>query len=113
MVKSRILYWKEIPVQVQVQGESGRVSSLLEDRFQQGADAIAMFDGSQGTDDYLMAWEWGEPVEESGSAEEAAGRIADWFNNKFPTDFVARIRGLIESGQRDPRPGSVDHWCVR
>ena len=113
MVESRILYWKEIPVQVKVQGESGQVSSQLDDRFQQGADAIAMFDGSQGTDDYLMAWEWGEPVEESGSAEEAAGRIADRFNNKFPTDFVARIRGLIESGKRDPRPGSVDYWCVR
>ena len=72
-----------------------------------------MFDGSQGTDDYLMAWEWGEPVEESGSAEEAAARIADRFNKMFPKDFVARIRGLIESGKRDPRPGAIDHWCVQ
>ena len=68
MAKVRVLYWKEIPVQVQAEDASGQVSRLLDDRFQEGVDAIAMFDGSSGTDDYLMAWDWGESTEEEGSA---------------------------------------------
>ena len=111
MAEARILYWKEVPVQVQVQGESGQVSKQLDDRFQRGVDAIAMLDGSQGTDDYLMAWEWGEPVEVQGAAGEVAEQIAARFNETFPHDFVSRVRELIDSGQRDPRPGAVDHWC--
>ena len=51
------MYWKEIPVQVQAEDESGRVSRQLDDRFQQGVDAVSMMDGSAGSDDYLMAWE--------------------------------------------------------
>ena len=59
LAKVRIMYWKEIPVQVQAQDGAGTVSRQLDPRFQEGVDAVAMFDGSAGTDDYLMAWEWG------------------------------------------------------
>lgn len=106
-----MLYWKEVPVQVQVQGDAGTVSRQLDGRFQQGVDAIAMFDGSQGTDSYLEAWEWGAFVEVDGGAEDAADLIAARYNEGFPRDFVARIRSLIELGRRDPKPGAVDHWC--
>ena len=98
-------------MQVQVQGDAGTVSRQLDSRFQQGVDAIAMLDGSQGTDAYLEAWEWGDFMELDGGAEDAAERIAARFNERFPRDFAARIRGLVESGRRDPRPGAVDHWC--
>ena len=56
MAKVRIMYWKEIPVQVQAEDESGAVSRPLDARFQQGVDAISMLDGSAGSDDYLMGW---------------------------------------------------------
>ena len=59
VARVRILYWKEIPAQLQASDEKGNVSQPLPARFQEGIDAIAMFDGSQGTDEYLMAWEWG------------------------------------------------------
>lgn len=104
------MYWKEIPVQVQAQDDSTTVSRQLNPRFQQGVDAVAMFDGSSGTDDYLMAWEWGEFGEVEGSAETAAEELADRLNAKFPEDFVARIRDLHRDGQRDPTPGAIDHW---
>ena len=53
------MYWKEIPVQIQAQDAGAPpVGVPLDARFQQGVDAIAMFDGSMGSDDYLMAWEW-------------------------------------------------------
>ena len=113
MAQVRVMYWKEIPVQVQAKDESGQVSKPLDDRFQEGADAISMFDGSSGTDDYLMAWEWGEYTDVEGSAEEAASEVAERIDKGFPQDFVARIRDLANSGQRDPRPGAVDHWVQK
>ena len=110
MAKVRIMYWKEIPVQVQAQDDSGTVSRQLDPRFQEGVDAVAMFDGSAGTDDYLMAWEWGEFKELSGSAEAAADVSAAKLNSGFPKDFVARIRDLQREGRRDVTPGAIDHW---
>ena len=79
-------------------------------RFQEGVDAVAMFDGSAGTDDYLMAWEWGEFREHTGSAQSVADETARKLNGDFPEDFVARIRDLQREGQRDTRPGAIDHW---
>ena len=111
MAKVRVMYWKEIPVQVQGQDESGAVSRQLDSRFQQGVDAIAMFDGSAGTDDYLMAWEWGELAEVEGSAQEAADAAARRFDEGFPRDFAARIRDMSRDGTRDPTPGAIDHWA--
>ena len=110
VAKVRIMYWNEIPVQVQATDESGQVSRPLEARFQQGVDAISMFDGSGGTDDYLMGWEWFDHAEVEGEAGQVADEVAERFNKGFPGDFVSRIRDLHTSGRRDPRPGAVDHW---
>ena len=110
MARVRVMYWKEIPVQVQAQDDSGQVSKPLDDRFQQGVDAISMFDGSGGTDEYLAGWEWGEYSEIEGSADKVAAAVADGYNRGYPKDFVGRIRDLHRSGQRDPRPGATDNW---
>jgi hypothetical protein len=110
MAKVRIMYWKEIPVQVQAEDESGQVSRPLDDRFQQAVDAVSIFDGSGGSDDYLMAWEWGQHFEVAGSPEGAATAEAERINREFPKDSVARIRDLHRAGKRDPRPGAIDHW---
>ena len=110
MARVRVMYWKENPVQVQAEDDSGVVSRQLDERFQQGVGALSMFDGSAGGDQYLMAWEWGEYTEAPGSARETADRLAEGINGSFPRDFVARIRELRLSGERDPRPGAVDSW---
>lgn len=110
MAKVRIMYWKEIPVQVQAMDGQVQVSKPLDERFQHGADAISMFDGSAGTDDYLMAWNWGGYFEVEGTAEEAANQTAERYNSCFPSDFVARIRDLHNAGERDPSPGAIDGW---
>ena len=104
------MYWKEVPVQVQAEDESGKASVPLDDRFQKGVDAISMFDGSSGTDDYLMAWEWKDFGDFDGSAREAADVVVGRFNSGFPADFVARIRDLHDADRREPRPGAADHW---
>ena len=106
----RLLYWKEIPTQVRVEDESGSISKILDDRFHQGVDAVAMFDGSNGTDAYLDSWEWGKEDEVMGNPQEIAKDVVDTYNIKFPRDFVARIRELHQSGNRDASPGSIDKW---
>ena len=63
MTKVRVMYWKEIPVQVQAEDENGTVSVPLQDRFQEGVDRLATFDGSIGTDEYLQAWNWGHYID--------------------------------------------------
>ncbi len=104
------MYWKEIPVQVQAEDGARVVSVQLDDRFQRGVDAVAMFDGSAGGDEYLMAWDWGEYSDADGGVEEAAAALAALYNSRFPHDFVTRIRQLHLTGDRDPRPGAADHW---
>lgn len=114
MAKVRLMYWKEIPVQVQAQDEGGLpVSKPLHPRFQQGIDAISMFDGSSGSDDYLMAWEWQDYAEMDATAEDAAALVAERFNQGFPEDFVARIRDMHRDGCRDARPGAINHWLSK
>lgn len=110
MAAVRVLYWKEIPVQVQATDASGSVRRALTDRFQEGVDAIAMFDGSQGTDAYLEGWGWGRPTELEGGAAEVAARVAARYDERFPRDFVRRVRELHDGGRRAPSPGSADHW---
>jgi hypothetical protein len=105
------MYWKEVPVQVQAEDESGRVSRQLDSRFQEGVDAISMFDGSSGSDEYMTAWVWGEQFEVDGEADQAADSVARRFNEGFPQDFVSRIAELERANGRDPRAGAVDDWA--
>ena len=112
MARVRVMYWKEIPVQVQAEDESGQVSKQFDPRFQEAVDAISMVDGSSGTDDYLDAWVWGEFTEVAGSAEEAAEGFAERFNRGFPENFVLTLVDLHRSGKRTPTPGALDHWAA-
>ena len=111
MTRVRIMYWKEIPVQVQAEDDDGRVSRQLDDRFQKAADAVAMMDGSEGTDEYLDAWEFGSYQEMDGSAKEMAEVIAVRLET-MPADFVKTILKMHKDGTRTPTPGSIDHWAA-
>ena len=108
MAKVRVMYWKEIPAQIQAEDESGQVSYPLSDRFQQGIDAISMFDGSVGSDEYLESWEWGEYFEIQGELSEILKSVADQYNKGMPQDFVAKLRDLHSDGNRNTSPGSID-----
>ena len=111
MARVRVMYWKEIPVQVQAQDAGAPpVGVPLDARFQEGVDAVAMSDGSMGSDEYLMAWEWQDYGEVEGTAQSAAEAVAARFNEGFPADFVSRIRRMESAGDRDATPGAVNHW---
>ena len=108
--KTSILYWKEIPVQIKAEDDETTVSVPLDPRFQEAADAVAMMDGSYGSDEYLDAWQWGPTEESDLNAENAAKQIAQRINNGMPQDFVARIRDMHNAGNRIEKPGAIDHW---
>ena len=110
MTKVRVMYWKEVPVQIQAADETSEISKPLHPRFQEGVDALAMFDGSAGKDDYLEAWEWGPYLDVEGDALQAASTTAQRYNEGFPKDFVTRIRDIDRAGDREPSPGSIDSW---
>ena len=111
--KARILYWKEIPAQVQAEDNKGKISYPLASRFQEGIDKIAMLDGSHNSESYLDGCVWGEYSAVEGTAEEAAVRLADRYNEGFPNDFVNKIKKLQVTGERRPYPGAVDEWISK
>ena len=84
MASYRILSWRGIPAQLKVSEEGGRARSVaLSDWFTQEIDRVAMEEGLIGSDAYLEQWEWGEPVERAGSADEVAVAVvaeieAEW-----------------------------------
>ena len=108
--KMRILYWKEIPIQIQTQDESEKISILLDPCFQEAADSLAMLEGSYGTDDYLDGWQWSDEVEVLGDARDSAKSTTEYYNSGFPRDLLSRLRDLHKEGKRDTRPGAIDQW---
>ena len=49
-------------------------------------------------------------IKEGMTLEEVAEKCAVRIEERFPTDFVARIRDMHASGTRVPKAGAVDHW---
>ncbi|MDP6056164.1 MAG: virulence factor [Dehalococcoidia bacterium] len=109
MARVRVMYWKEIPIQVQAEDEEGNFSRPLDERFQKAIDAVAMKDGSEGTDAYLDAWDFGSFSEIEGNAADSAEKIAINLE-KMPSNFVKRIFEMQRNGSRVPTPGAIDHW---
>jgi hypothetical protein len=72
MAKYSVLCWKDIPTVVKAEDGRGEVSLQLDSRFQEKIDRLAMQQGLAGTDDYLEQWQWSEPQQRTGSAQEVA-----------------------------------------
>jgi hypothetical protein len=109
MVRVRVMYWKEIPVQVQAEDANGRISRQLDDRFQRAVDAVAMQDGSEGTDEYLDGWGFGPYEEAEETATDAAEAVAVQLE-QMPVEFARKIVDMHKQGTRNPVPGAIDHW---
>jgi hypothetical protein len=70
-----------------------------------------MKDGSEGTDEYLDGWSFGQYIESEGTADELAEQLAARLQG-MPTDFVQRVIKKHEDGTRVPEPGAIDHWAT-
>ena len=75
MARYKILYWQEVPSQVQAEDELDEVKLPLAPRFMERIDQLAGQRGLQGSDDYLAQWRWTEEAERDGSAQEVAESV--------------------------------------
>ena len=85
MATYRILYWQEVPSQIQVEDESGDLNVELPQKFMVRIDALAAQRGLSAADDYLAQWRWSDEEERDGTAQEVADAVlaeleaqADW-----------------------------------
>lgn len=111
MINIRIMFWKEIPVQVEFTEEKIKKTAQLDEKFQIAVDSIAMKDGSYGSDDYLDSWEWVnmDPVNEELNDEFIQKYVSKYI---FPKDFIKKLSSSIDDGTRKGTPGSIDDWIV-
>ncbi len=99
MTRYRVLAWRDIPTQIEVTDASGAVIKRPMPRwFMQEVSRITMREGLAGTDDYLDAFEWSEPVERDGTAEAVAEAVN--------AELCARF-GRTAEGQRIARTGAA------
>lgn len=87
-----VLRWKNIPTQVKAEGAGGEHSIVLDERFQQAVDALAMQQDLAGTDEYLEHWAWGDPVEASGEPQAAAESAAKELDAGWPKIVLDMVK---------------------
>jgi hypothetical protein len=68
----QIVYWRDIPAQIKLRSEKGRLARSLSPRFQEAIDAAAMRANTTGTDDYLEEWRTGPTQQSEGDPESMA-----------------------------------------
>lgn len=75
MATYRILYWQEIPSQLEVEDDEQELKVMLDPKFIQQIDALAAKRGLTDADSYLAQWQWSEFRNREGTAEEVAQAI--------------------------------------
>ena len=75
-----MMYWKEIPVQVEFTQDKVKKTVQLDEKFQISVDSIAMKDGSYGSDDYLDSWEWVKMDPVNNDLNETTKWNTKWYN---------------------------------
>lgn len=93
MPEVTIIYWRDIPAQVNV-GKGRRAAKVvLPERFEQAIDRAAMKAGADKTDDYLADWRRADPYTVEGDSDadiaaQEAGRLDVEYD-------LERIKALI------------------
>jgi hypothetical protein len=71
----RVLYWQEVPSQVQASDGFDEVTLPLPDRFMERIDQLAGFRGLHASDDYLAGWHWSDEAERDGTPQDVAQAV--------------------------------------
>lgn len=89
MAKVKIMYWKDIPCSVRAEeGRRNRVTRKLPDMYMAVVDAVAMKEGTVGSDEYQAAFWWGEAEEREGAPEEVADAVLEEVLAKYPKSWL-------------------------
>ena len=85
MTTYKILYWQEIPSQINAEDDADLVCLPLGLAFTERIDQLAIERGLVGSDDYLAQWHWSDEQERDGTAHDVAEAVkaefeaqADW-----------------------------------
>jgi len=109
VIRLRVMYWKEIPVNIQITDKNNTTTShQLPERFQEAVDRIAMFDGSFGTDDYLEGWGYGPYLEVDGDPEKILLTLTEKFE-RLPNNLAEFVADTWKNKTRDETPGAINH----
>jgi hypothetical protein len=84
MAKYRILSWHDIPSQIRVEDDKGRINKQLPPRFQEAIDSAAMKAKTISDDAYMDGFSWSEEQELPGSAQEVAETLLEELINQHP-----------------------------
>lgn len=76
MATYQILYWQDIPSQVDARGAGPSHKEMLSQRFQELIDIVAMKKNLVNSDDYINGWTKGDKQERPGSAADVARAVA-------------------------------------
>jgi len=90
----KVMYWKDIPCSVRAEaGRRNRATHKLPDIYMATVDAVAMKEGTVGSDEYQDAFYWGEAEERPGTPEEVAEAMVAEIVAKYPKSWlVARSK---------------------
>jgi hypothetical protein len=80
----QIVYWRDIPAQIKLRSENGRLARSLSSRFQEAIDAAAMRANTTGTDEYLEEWRTGPPQQGEGDPEIIADSLVAELEAAYP-----------------------------
>ena len=76
MATYQVVYWQDIPSQVDARGGGGTHKEMLSQRFQELIDVVAMKKNLTDSDDYINGWNKGDKQDRPGSAAEVARAVA-------------------------------------
>jgi len=97
MATYRVVYWQEIPSQVDAKEGGVKHKQPLSQRFQELINRAAAQRKLDRADDYIKAWARGEPATRPGSAREVAQAVAAEFESQFE---AIRASALKEAKHR-------------
>ena len=93
-----VLYWRDIPAQVNARAGRQSAKRELPLRFTEAIDRAAMRTGAHGTDDYLAAWRRGD-TQPCGDDLEAEAEAA---SQRLQAEYDdARLKRLVDAHGRD------------
>jgi Tfp pilus assembly major pilin PilA len=83
MATYQVVYWKEIPSQVDAREASVRHQEVLSRRFQELIEVVAAKRKLDSANDYIKAWTRGEKCTRAGPAKAVAQAVAAEFETRF------------------------------
>ena len=91
IVTYQIVYWRDIPAQIKLRSEKGRLARSLSPRFQEAIDAAAMRANATDTDDYIEEWRTGQTQQGEGDPESMADILVAELEAAYPAERLNRL----------------------